>query len=352
MNLIEEMQREEADRLRHLEVDESPPSPPRFDCDPVQLETRGITQQQSAHEKYEKLSLHQALLWNKHTIHKNTCAAKLREAGRVDLAVKLETCHTQFTVAQCGKCGAVQKFPNRCDLFFCAECQPRLSNDRRRAVEWWTREIRQPKHVVLTVQNLPAISKPHVQEFRKFFTNLRRSKFARNWQGGFYSLEVTNEGRGWHLHLHALINAHWIDAIGLSCAWEKATNGLGKIVKVKDGREKNYLKEVTKYAVKGVQLAAWTKEQITEFIDAFTGVRTFGVFGSLYGKRTEFAEWFKAIRDLKPLCKCGSCDLNYFSEAAFLEKDLQPATNSNNLPPPKPIAHPEFANLLAAQFPK
>ena len=346
MNVIEELNHEQEDRLRHFDIDETPPQVPRFDPAPVQLETRGITQQPTQAEMDQFPEWQQALLWSKNTIHKNTTAAKLREAGRLVEATKLEKCHTIYTVAQCTSCHTIKKFPNRCDLFYCAECQPRLSNDRRRAVEWWTQEIKQPKHVVLTVQNLPAITKAHVQEFRSWWNKLRRSKFARHWHGGFYSLEVTNEGRGWHLHLHALVNAHWIDSLGLSVAWEKATNGLGRIVKVKDGREKNYLKEVTKYAVKGVMLAAWTKEQICEFLDAFNGVRTFGVFGSLYAKRTQFADWFKSVRDAKPKCSCGCCTALYFAEAEFLEKDFQPATNLNDMPPPKPIEHPEFRSLL------
>jgi hypothetical protein len=342
----DQLRREQEDRLRQFDLDETTPQVPRFDPAPIQLETRGITQQPTQAEMDQFPEWQQALLWSKNTIHKNTTAAKLREAGRLDEATKLEKCHTIYTVAQCTQCHTIKKFPNRCDLFYCAECQPRLSNDRRRAVEWWTNEIKQPKHVVLTVQNIPTITKAHVQEFRGWWNKLRRSKFARHWHGGFYSLEVTNEGRGWHLHLHALINAHWIDSTGLSVAWEKATNGLGKIVKVKDGREKNYLKEVTKYAVKGVMLAAWTKEQICEFLDAFNDVRTFGVFGDLYGKRTKFAEWFKSVRDSKPACKCGCCTALYFSEAEFLERDFQPATNEQDLPPPKPIAHPEFHNLV------
>ncbi len=193
---------------------------------------------------------------------------------------------------------------------------------------------------------MPGITKAHVQEFRKWWTRLRRTKFARHWHGGFYSLEITNEGRGWHLHLHALINAHWIDEAGLSIAWNKATNGLGRIVKVKDARDGKYLKEVTKYAVKGNQLAAWTKEQICEFLDAFTGVRTFGVFGDLYAKRTQFAEWFKAVRDAKPRCNCGSCEVNYFSEADFLERDFKPDATQLDIPPPNKFSHPEFSNLM------
>lgn len=302
--------------------DEGPCVPPRFD-DSLQLEKRGTTQQ-----------LHQHLLWAKCTIHKNTVAAKLRECARTSEALTLENCHTHYTIAVCNGCNSVQKFPNRCDLFFCPECQPRLSQDRKKAVEWWTREVSQPKHVVLTVKNVPNLTKEHVQEFRSWFTKLRRTKFARHWVGGFYSLEVTNEGNGWHLHLHALINAHWIDSFQLSEHWAKVTNGFGRIVKVKDARGQNYLAEVTKYCVKGVQLAAWKPADIVCFIDAFKGVRTFGVFGSLYGARTKFKEWWKLVRGSKPKCKCGCCDARYFSEVEWFEVEHRQSPAVLAIPPP------------------
>lgn len=314
-------------------LDEGPEQPPRFD-DSLKLEKRGTTSQ-----------LHQSLLWAKCTIHKNTVAAKLRESARISDALTLEKCHTVYTIAVCNGCNKVQKFPNRCDNFFCPECQPRLSQDRKKAVEWWTREVRQPKHVVLTVKNVANLTKAHVQEFRSWFSKLRRTKFARHWVGGFYSLEVTNEGQGWHLHLHALINAHWIDSFQLSEHWAKATNGFGRIVKVRDARGLNYLAEVTKYCVKGVQLAAWTPDQICTFIDAFRGVRTFGVFGDLYGKRTEFREWWKLVRGQKPKCDCGCCEARYFSEAEWIEFDLVPCSNAAAIPPPITDTTPEL-NLV------
>jgi hypothetical protein len=332
-------------QLSEFLVDESPPGQPRFDepqaaainpaaPGPVKLENRGVTSQS-----------YQSLLWARQTIHKNSVAAKLREFGQVDDADKLEKCHSIFTVAVCSGCNHVQKFPNRCDQFFCPECQPRLSQDRKKAVEWWTHEVHQPKHVTLTVKNVADMTKAHVLEFRSWFSKLRRSKFARNWNGGFYSLEVTNEGNGWHLHLHALVDAGWIDSIQLSQEWSRVTGGMGRIVKVKDARGQNYLAEVTKYAVKGVALAAWSGQNISRFIEAFRGVRTFGVFGSLYGKRTEFSEWFKTIRDMKPNCKCGCNQVRYYSESEFLELDLVP-TNTNVAPiPPPQIQHPELFNF-------
>jgi len=303
-------------------IDENPCVPPRFDL-PVQLENRGTTEQ-----------FHQGLLWAKATIHKNTTAAKLRSVARISDALTLENCHTHYTIAVCNGCQNVQKFPNRCDNFFCAECQPRLSQDRKKAVEWWTRQVNQPKHMVLTVANVPHLTKAHVIEFRKWFNKLRRTKFARNWLGGFYSLEVTNEGHGWHLHLHALIDAKWIDAIELSRAWAKVTCNFGRIVKVKDARGQNYLAEVTKYCVKGVQLAAWNADDIACFIDAFRGVRTFGVFGSLYGARTKFRDWWKQVRGAKPKCSCGCCDARYFTESEWWVIENRQAPTLHAIPPP------------------
>ena len=327
MNLIEELLLEEGysdpPRFDHPSDLEHTPFPDQ----PLKLETRGISPQIS-----------QAEFWTSGTVYKHAIAAKLREIGMDTHANTLENCHTHFTISVCTSCNKVQKFPNRCDNFFCPECQPRQSADRRRAVEWWTKEIRQPKHVVLTVKNIPDLTRGHVLELRAMFTRLRRMKVSSNWLGGFYSIEVTNEGRGWHLHIHALVDAHWIDAGQLALCWQKASRMMGRIVHVRDARGCDYLKEVTKYVAKGVQIAQWTPSQISTFIHAFTGVRTFGVFGSLFGKRTEFREYWKEVRDCKPICSCGCTTARLFTEAEWFRiehfsrgperprgpKDLQP----------------------------
>src|SRR6185436_2951465 len=102
--------------------DEQEQDPPRFEAVPVQVQNRGITQQKP-----------QLVLWARQTIHKNSVAAKLRSIGWTEQAAKLEHCHTRFTVGICNDCGKQSKFPNRCDQFYCPECQPRLQNDRQKA---------------------------------------------------------------------------------------------------------------------------------------------------------------------------------------------------------------------------
>ena len=304
----------------------------------VKLETTGITRQASA----GKLMFGE--LWKAATMHKFSVAAKLKEAGMREEAEVLEDCHSRLIYAQCDSCRAVQVFRNRCDRFYCPECQPKLAKRRAASVAWWTVEVTQPKHVVLTVQNLPDLSREHVAELRRWFTRLRHRKFARNWRGGFYSVEVTNEGRGWHLHLHVLVDARWIDAAELARQWASVTRDFGKIVKVKDCRKADYLAEVTKYTVKGSDLARWPASEIATFIRAFDGVRTFGVFGSLYGKRTEFAEWLKSIRDHKPKCPCGCQSMTFYSEGEWLERDFKPNVDSPDRPAP-PVHHPEFSEF-------
>lgn len=292
--------------------------PGRFDEPaPLQLETGGITEGSHTPELTPRASALQVEFWSAHTSHKNSIAAKLRIAGRLDLAEKLEHCHSEYTITVCKDCGRVGRFPNRCDCFFCPECQPRLSNNRKDAIGWWAARCPQPKHVVLTVRNQPIITKEHIDELKHWWKLLRNRRFADNWVGGFYSIEVTNEGRGWHLHIHALIDAVWIDASELARQWDSVTNHNGHIVKVKDARGKEYLEEVTKYVIKGSQMAKWKPEDIRSCIEALDGVRTFGVFGELYGARTEFAEWLKEIREHKPLCECGSCNIRYYSEPDY-----------------------------------
>ena len=315
-----------------------------FEHPQVRLEKRGVTAPKTRNQRGSRHPRWQLEFWGRQSAHKNSVAAKLRSIGEHELAAGLESCHSTFTIAHCNDCGKEQRFPNRCDNFYCPECQPRLSAERRKAVEWWTHLVTQPKHVVLTVRNTTDFTKAHILEFKKWFSALRRRKFCRAWRGGFYSLEVTNEGNGWHLHLHALVDADYIDKRGLSDAWASATNGFGRIVDVSDARRKDYLAEVTKYSVKGVMLAAWRPDQILTFITAFSGVRSFGVFGQLYGARTEFAEFIATLKAAKPKCDCGSCNVVYRSEVDAIVRDFSPANDAQNRS--RPPTDPQL-NLIA-----
>lgn len=284
----------------------------------------------------------QESFWEESEIQRHTIAAKLRSAGMAEEALVLDDCHTRETHAICKGCGSHEVWLNRCERFYCPSCAPRLARDKRRAVEWWSGEVAQPKHVVVTVRNQEELTKQLVQSVKAAWGKLRRRKFARGWRGGFYSIECTNEGRGWHVHIHALVDASWIDGGQLAREWAEVTAGLGCIVKVKDARRENYLHELLKYVVKGSQLAAWRAGEVADFVRAFSGVRCFGCFGTLYKQRSAFAAFLASVSEKSQVCdKCGGVDWSYFDEVEWIMRSLQP----DHPPTGPPPVQPDYAAL-------
>jgi hypothetical protein len=301
---------------------------------PLQLETGSVTGYSGKLAEAVFLAGEQSSLWKAQSIWKHTIVARLREGGMDEKANILQDRHSTFTTVICQDCGRRHEFPNRCNNLICPECQPQIARARQDSIRWWTREIKQPKHVVLTVRNIPQLTAGHIHQAKHWLHNLRHRKFCDNWKSGCWSMEITNEGRGWHIHFHLLIDARWIDAPQLAREWCSVTDASGKIVKVRDARAEEYLAELVKYIAKGSQLATWPTADLLQFVTALDGVRTFGVFGDLYGLRTKYADWIKDVREKKPLCECGSSNVRYYSEAEALLLDAFPNQPQSTRPPP------------------
>jgi hypothetical protein len=158
---------------------------PEGDREPLILERKGITSQPTQSE-----------LWQRELHWADSIVSKLDELRRPDLADKIRHCHTHKSIIECCGCGKRTIVWNRCDVGWCPICAPRLAFRRKERVGWWAALIHQPKHVVLTVKNFPRLNRQTIRLFKDCFNHLRRRKFAANWKGGFYSLEVTNEGNG------------------------------------------------------------------------------------------------------------------------------------------------------------
>lgn len=248
--------------------------------------------------------------WAASSMHRDTIVSKLRalrwyQASRV--AGVLDDCRRSVTNLVCLQCSSCITFRNRCDRKYCPLCTPRLSWLRAEKLRWFVRHAKftQPKHVVLTTRNTTDLDKPTVLRHKKNLVRLLRSVFASEWGGGTCNLEVTNEGRGWHLHSHLLIQAKWIDAGQLAKTWAKIVGQEFAIVKVKDARESSYLNELTKYAAKPAQVAAWSGDEILDYIIAFDRIRTWWTFGVLNGLTSL---WKRREREPTPGCECGKCD--------------------------------------------
>mgnify|MGYP001206558597 CR=1 FL=1 len=279
----------------------------------VTLEQEGLSGQAPSDPPRTPSKVKQREFWLLAGLDRDAIVTKLRQANEHGIADKIHKCHTEQTVQRCDGCSKIVTFWNRCDLVVCPICQPRLAYERKKAVQWWTKQVHQPKHVVLTCRNTATITRETVDNFKRAIRRLRRRKIARGWRGGFGCLEITNEGRGWHLHAHLLVDANWIDAKALALTFGDLVGQEFAIVHVADARGEQFLHQVSKYVVKGNQLQRWTPNDVAAFVLALQGTRTFFTFGDLYKREAAFRAVLNGLSDARRKCQCGCNKFSYFT---------------------------------------
>ena len=305
---------------------------------------------------------------------RDTLVKKLRSVGEEEYADGIDNCHRRKVYKQCSGCKVTKTFYNRCERFYCPICAGRLARDRRETVEWWSTVVSQPKHVVLTVLSVPVLSKDFVRKLKDDFRKLRSMKWAKEgefiqrataitpaepnaepmpgkhrrrkrlspwkgralghkttkWRGGFGSIDVTHNAKGWHVHLHVIVDADFIDVRKLDEEWAKLRGQQFSIVRVYDVRGKQYTNEVTKYVSDGVQMGNWPAEKLAEFCRALTEERLFFVFGALYKQRAEWTAFKETIHEDRDVCECGCTQFKFLDENEWEWQQLK-----SNLAPPR-----------------
>lgn len=244
-------------------------------------------------------------LWDKQDDWRDSITAKLRGYLDTPQTRNLERCGKEKMFRHCRECQATKEFEYHCDLKFCPRCNHRISARRLKVLRKWADRITQPKHVVTTQRNFRTLTRSVIRKHQKALVALRRSVVFSQVKGGCVSVELTNESRGWHLHAHWLVDARWVDAAELSKTWASIIGqDDGAIVKVKDCRGTSYLAEISKYVVKGSDIATWQPEEIVEFLQAIHRCRFFFTFGSLFKAGAEIRREIKRER-VTQVCDCG-----------------------------------------------
>jgi hypothetical protein len=222
-------------------------------------------------------------------------------------------CGKESVWRTCKHCDDTTTFTYHCSIKWCPRCNWRITRTRQEILAEWTKHIKQPKHIVTTQRNTHTLTRSQLKKHSLNLARLRRHKVFSKVKGGCVSVEITNESRGWHMHAHWLVDARWIDAPELSKAWGKLVGQEYAIVHVSDLRQKDYLREVSKYVVKGSDMARWQPEEINEFVQAVRGRRFFFTFGSLFhcGKQIRA---LLALRKQETVCECGCSQFIYRSE--------------------------------------
>lgn len=237
---------------------------------------------------------------------------RLEDEEADDLADKLRGCGEPFKLV-CTDCGVIHQVERRCRKKWCPVCARAIAAARCAKYEAGVRQMKWPLHVTLTVQNAEDLSTDFVRELRTDFGKLRRRViWDRQVAGGVAGMEVTNRGKGWHPHIHALIDCEWLavktpkpkpgmsrDKIKRLCKaaqremagkWAEVVGQDSAViwirrVPVSDDPEvlAGEIREVLKYSAKGSDLVKCA-EEVAPLIRLLDSTRLTTSFGTLYGK--------------------------------------------------------------------
>jgi diadenosine tetraphosphate (Ap4A) HIT family hydrolase len=244
--------------------------------------------------------------------------------GEVELAHKIERCHSRLSVLTCGR-HIARIIPNfTCEFRLCPDCGRRRS---RRLQNKYLPAMRAfmlhnkvtPVHLVLTQTHQKESREQSVKRIKDAFTKLQRREFwKKHFKGGTWSLEFTKDKNGLHhTHLHIIgFRRKFFDIELLRSEWLAVTGDshvlhLKPILDLAAG-----LREVVKYVSKPLDIRRFGADDLKEFL-GLKNMRMFGTFG-------EFRDFFKDFepsdnegaavgeleslaRDLVEGCACPQC---------------------------------------------
>lgn len=240
-------------------------------------------------------------------------------------AARLEKCGQPFNLI-CTNCGTPRPCYTRCDIKWCPSCAPALVTRTVRRYESALKKMKWPLFVTLTTTNFKT-GPDCIRAVRRAFGKMRRLRwFRRCVSGGIAAVEVTNRGKGWHPHVHALIDCRWFSVTvpapstcatrevvsrrGKSaCAevaaqWTLCMSGRRSSVKTRrvwsrDGGDiRPALAEVLKYSVTADTLLD-IEEPLSPLLDVMSATRLVTSWGNCYRLGVD--------RDKRSGCPCEKC---------------------------------------------
>jgi hypothetical protein len=255
-------------------------------------------------------------------LHKSSVEAKLFPEWQGKRAASFARCGHEKLYRECRECGTTTEFEYHCNLKWCPSCNWRVTHKRSMELRLITAGIPNLKHAVLTQRNFGHLTREHIVATRKNLASLRRSKLFKSVLGGCCSLEFTNESKGWHMHWHLLLQSQYIPIEDLKLKWGKLVGQEYAICDIGVVKGNDYIREVTKYVVKGAEIARWPRETVLEFVNALDSTRLFSIYGTWKEKRA--AAKLQMQRDAPmPTCECGCTHFLYGDDETFVTRDIR-----------------------------
>ena len=220
----------------------------------------------------------------------------------------------------CVCCGDRRVVTKRCKRRWCPRCAPMISARRLERASQLEARMQWPLFLTLTS---PSFAAGHamrgMSQMKAWWKQWRRTRFwGRCVKGGVSAIEVTQGKRGWHIHIHALLDCEWLaietpkprrgessESVAGKCKraqaeaawqWSKIV-GTSCVIWVQRAGP-GTASEVLKYCLKPATLLE-CRDRIGEVIRAVDAGRLMCTFGECYG--------VKFVAPEKEPSECESC---------------------------------------------
>lgn len=194
----------------------------------------------------------------------------------------MESAHAVRT-RLCPSCGWTETYPLSCGDRLCPICSrrgyARSLNAVMNALQAKGIRIAYPKFMTLTIIAGDDLAQQY-RDVRGAWNHLRRQTwFKKACAGGFFVPETTLGPSGWHVHLHILMEAHYLPREKIQAEWLKLTGAWNVDIRALYGGTKKAVMYVLKYMLSPPVLDGVSAG---EFRNVMHGKRMLTGFGKFY----------------------------------------------------------------------
>lgn len=212
-----------------------------------------------------------------------------------------QSCH-EITTLHCSDCGKEWVTNLSCSDKLCPECAYKRSRKNHYVVFailsalGLLNRAHRLRRVTLTIKNVSSVAVGYaklrhcfgVLQHRSIWCNAfygRKNKYGKrhkgwNVRGGCGNFETTNKGRGYHVHLHLLLDCDFMPKAQLKKIWHEITGDSYIVDVLACSGTKEAIYEISKYHFKPADVVLWSDDMKFDFNSALHNKVLFFRFGS------------------------------------------------------------------------
>lgn len=196
---------------------------------------------------------------------------------------RLTDCRSRAWFIRNEETGKVRIAAKQCRLRWCYHCSEARQQFITQAISPWFTKALKPKLLTVTIRHSQKPLEEQIQFLYKSFAKFRNRKFLKSKiHGGVWFFQITynQKRKEWHPHIHALLDAEYLDQIELVSLWRKITQ-TSEIVHIRAVHDpEKTLAHNARYAARPSALIKIPESLWPELFYSFDGKRIAGTWGN------------------------------------------------------------------------